>query len=434
MYTEYIYVNKQYEMIDRNIKALLFDVVTKEQRELLSLKEKAITSSELSDQILKLCDDRDNCLKSLLALADNLSSTLQSLDSCTRDVNYLENKNLAMLVANVHENNVDADEKDEQFEETADTYQQEEASENTEENSEEEAINEDQNVGSESEEVQNTEENSEEEAINEDQNVGSESEEVQNTEEKQDETTPVVDISTIYGNSESEEQTASESQENDLPVGETTQEEKDANSEQQIEQVNDVVAEQTSAETPIVQIPMVSESASVIPNADEQVEAPVIQMMPVASEEQPVLEQPVIQSTDVTTPIMTVSPDENVSNNDENSSYTVVYTKNDMNPPKAILTTGKQVTKLRESKDTQSSFLAALGFFSKSSDIQAATVTEQQLIDNGLLPPTAENSQQQIEEMMNRANELYKSGNIEESQMLYNQISQLNNSLKQKVA
>ena len=409
MYTEYIYVNKQYEMIDRNIKALLFDVVTKEQRELLSLKEKAITSSELSDQILKLCDDRDNCLKSLLALADNLSSTLQSLDSCTRDVNYLENKNLAMLVANVHENNVDADEKDEQFEETADTYQQEEASENTEENSEEEAINEDQNVGSESEEVQNTE-------------------------EKQDETTPVVDISTIYGNSESEEQTASESQENDLPVGETTQEEKDANSEQQIEQVNDVVAEQTSAETPIVQIPMVSESASVIPNADEQVEAPVIQMMPVASEEQPVLEQPVIQSTDVTTPIMTVSPDENVSNNDENSSYTVVYTKNDMNPPKAILTTGKQVTKLRESKDTQSSFLAALGFFSKSSDIQAATVTEQQLIDNGLLPPTAENSQQQIEEMMNRANELYKSGNIEESQMLYNQISQLNNSLKQKVA
>ena len=409
MYTEYIYVNKQYEMIDRNIKALLFDVVTKEQRELLSLKEKAITSSELSDQILKLCDDRDNCLKSLLALADNLSSTLQSLDSCTRDVNYLENKNLAMLVANVHENNVDADEKDEQFEETADTYQQEEASENTEENSEEEAINEDQNVGSESEEVQNTE-------------------------EKQDETTPVVDISTIYGNSESEEQTASESQENDLPVGETTQEEKDANSEQQIEQVNDVVAEQTSAETPIVQIPMVSESASVIPNADEQVEAPVIQMMPVASEEQPVLEQPVIQSTDVTTPIMTVSPDENVSNNDENSSYTVVYTKNDMNPPKAILTTGKQVTKLRESKDTQSSFLAALGFFSKSSDIQAATVTEQQLIDNGLLPPTVENSQQQIEEMMNRANELYKSGNIEESQMLYNQISQLNNSLKQKVA
>ena len=409
MYTEYIYVNKQYEMIDRNIKALLFDVVTKEQRELLSLKEKAITSSELSDQILKLCDDRDNCLKSLLALADSLSSTLQSLDSCTRDVNYLENKNLAMLVANVHENNVDADEKDEQFEETADTYQQEEASENTEENSEEEAINEDQNVGSESEEVQNTE-------------------------EKQDETTPVVDISTIYGNSESEEQTASESQESDLPVGETTQEEKDANSEQQIEQVNDVVAEQTSAETPIVQIPMVSESASVIPNADEQVEAPVIQMMPVASEEQPVLEQPVIQSTDVTTPIMTVSPDENVSNNDENSSYTVVYTKNDMNPPKAILTTGKQVTKLRESKDTQSSFLAALGFFSKSSDIQAATVTEQQLIDNGLLPPTAENSQQQIEEMMNRANELYKSGNIEESQMLYNQISQLNNSLKQKVA
>lgn len=409
MYTEYIYVNKQYEMIDRNIKALLFDVVTKEQRELLSLKEKAITSSELSDQILKLCDDRDNCLKSLLALADNLSSTLQSLDSCTRDVNYLENKNLAMLVANVHENNVEAEKNDEQFEETADTYQQEEASENTEENSEEEAINEDQNVGSESEEVQNTE-------------------------EKQDETTPVVDISTIYGNSESEEQTASESQESDLPVGETTQEEKDANSEQQIEQVNDVVAEQTSAETPIVQIPMVSESASVIPNADEQVEAPVIQMMPVASEEQPVLEQPVIQSTDVTTPIMTVSSDENVSNNDENSSYTVVYTKNDMNPPKAILTTGKQVTKLRESKDTQSSILAALGFFSKSSDIQAATVTEQQLIDNGLLPPTAENSQQQIEEMMNRANELYKSGNIEESQMLYNQISQLNNSLKQKVA
>ena len=409
MYTEYIYVNKQYEMIDRNIKALLFDVVTKEQRELLSLKEKAITSSELSDQILKLCDDRDNCLKSLLALADSLSSTLQSLDSCTRDVNYLENKNLAMLVANVHENNVDEDEKDEQFEETADTYQQEEASENTEENSEEEAINEDQNVGSESEEVQNTE-------------------------EKQDETTPVVDISTIYGNSESEEQTASESQENDLPVGETTQEEKDANSEQQIEQVNDVVAEQTSAETPIVQIPMVSESASVIPNAEEQVDAPVIQMMPVASEEQPVLEQPVIQSTDVTTPIMTVSSDENVSNNDENSSYTVVYTKNDMNPPKAILTTGKQVTKLRESKDTQLSILAALGFFSKSSDIQAATVTEQQLIDNGLLPPTAENSQQQIEEMMNRANELYKSGNIEESQMLYNQISQLNNSLKQKVA
>ena len=108
---------------------------------------------------------------------------------------------------------------------------------------------------------------------------------------------------------------------------------------------------------------------------------------------------------------------------------------------RAILTTKKQVENLRNSRETQKALLNVRGSIASNSlavktteavtqQINDLEVSEQQLIDNGLLEPTNVDKQKQIEEMLEKANSLYREGKAQDALDLYNQISLLNKELQ----
>ena len=106
----------------------------------------------------------------------------------------------------------------------------------------------------------------------------------------------------------------------------------------------------------------------------------------------------------------------------------LVFKKRTAEPPKVIMISGKQATKLRQSLPTQEALLSAKGYFKSGATGDASL--EQQLVSNGLLAPDVATKQAQIEQMMNQANELYAAGRVEEAQNMYNQISELNKELQ----
>ena len=107
---------------------------------------------------------------------------------------------------------------------------------------------------------------------------------------------------------------------------------------------------------------------------------------------------------------------EEITSND--SSDKLTFTKVNNDPTKAILTSKSQITKLRASGSTQEALLNGKGFFEKD--------FEQQLVDNGLLEPSEENIEAELERMLEQANQLYKDGKPEEAQAMYNKISEIN--------
>ncbi len=103
----------------------------------------------------------------------------------------------------------------------------------------------------------------------------------------------------------------------------------------------------------------------------------------------------------------------------------MTFIKASQDPPKAILTSLKQVTNLRMSYQTQNALLSSRGTIA-SRNVNGVDSEVQELVDNGLLAPSPEN----IEAMMNEANKLYQEGKINEAQEMYDQISVLNKQLQ----
>ena len=106
---------------------------------------------------------------------------------------------------------------------------------------------------------------------------------------------------------------------------------------------------------------------------------------------------------------------------EESTSDKQIFIKENNNTPKAILTSKSQITKLRASESTQEALLSARGFFEGKLE-----VTEQDLVDNGLLAPDSEDINATLEKMLEQANQLYKEGKPEEAQAMYNKISEIN--------
>ena len=63
----------------------------------------------------------------------------------------------------------------------------------------------------------------------------------------------------------------------------------------------------------------------------------------------------------------------------------------------------------------------------KTSVVQA---DEQTLISNGLLAPTTQDKQKEMQTMIEQANELYKAGKALEAQELFNKVSAMNKELQ----
>ena len=104
----------------------------------------------------------------------------------------------------------------------------------------------------------------------------------------------------------------------------------------------------------------------------------------------------------------------------------LTFIKISSDPAKAILTSARQISNLRASYKTQAALLNGRGSIA-SRNINGVDENVQALVDNGLLKPSPEN----IEEMMNKANQLYKEGKVNEAQEMYDQISMLNKQLQE---
>jgi hypothetical protein len=112
---------------------------------------------------------------------------------------------------------------------------------------------------------------------------------------------------------------------------------------------------------------------------------------------------------------------------------------------RAILTTNKQITKLRNSREKQKALLrlkdntavnllASNTFHATSDELENQQVLEKNLINNGLLEPDIVDKQKTIENMLEQANELYKQGRVDEAQQMYDKISSLNKELQDGIS
>lgn len=343
MYTEYIYSDRQYETIEKNIKAYLFDIITKEQQKMVELSNKLVSaeSPELQEQIKEVYMENDKCVSSLLALSSELAEVIKKLDMVARNYNFVEDKNTPQLIANVSlngevENKATSGEKND-----IDSSSIEKANDNGSES-----------VVGDSVVIPTVANTSNENNVAQDDNNNGVSE--------------VSEDVPVIGN-----------------IVATTNESKDATIENSTSSVDTGVTPVATSNSEVPQI---------ISNVDTSID------------------------------------------NSDNPEKQLVFEKNDVNQAKAILTTGKQVSKLRESRDSQNALLIAESFFKTNENKTEASSDEViQVTAAGLLDQnTQQNTQQQIEQLMTQANDLYQAGNVVESQKLYDQISQLNQTLKQE--
>ena len=110
MYT-YVFENKEYEVALNNVKAILFDIVTKEEEKLTALSEKAMNSGDnsLQQSFNELRSEQDDCLKLVLSISNQLAETLKKLDSYSRELRHIEDKNIADIIANMAVSNSNVD-------------------------------------------------------------------------------------------------------------------------------------------------------------------------------------------------------------------------------------------------------------------------------------------------------------------------------------
>ncbi len=223
------------------------------------------------------------------------------------------------------------------------------------------------------------------------------------------------------------------------PEDTTVYEEQQEVQEPQIEQEDEENQEEVAPEQPSEQVSQ-GENTPLIPIATEETE----QQQPSEETEEQVspeiTEEGVVAPPSITTDTQQqeeFAPSIPAIENQEEVTYQedlkkeplMTFIKASQDPPKAILTSLKQVTNLRASYQTQNALLSSRGTIA-SRNVNGVDSEVQELVDNGLLAPSPEN----IEAMMNEANKLYQEGKINEAQEMYDQISVLNKQLQESNA
>ena len=521
LYTEYIYSNKKYEHTEKNVKALLFDVVLEEEKKVRQIREAIpeIKDATKRKSLLSYCDKQEENIRNIMHITNDMSELVKNIDITSNE-----------LVIDKQEELTDSMEITEKvkYEETKEPVK--------EDISKEEQIKANEEVA---EEVKPKEKISKDPKTEDNDdaivpiNIAEEKEQpVEKAEEKVVEQTNVEVPAPAETKTETAPQEAAipavevpaQPEKTEVPVPTETKAETapqeaaipvvgeiapvaeapaptEKKEETPAPAVSDASSNNEVAEQPIEEIiPIVPEPEQV--TAPEAVTAPTeskeesaevvennvqIQAIPeiVSPEEQVASEFSPLAPTvgDVTVPSDQVSVDasnmtgpifnEEINNNQQpaeqqtipavednnqvaatNNQETISETPNAIEPietqeqdlstmglelttftkttadiPKAILTTAKQNSNLRASRDTQEALLSAKRFFSTTGP---KDVTEDQLIANGLLPPDEEVTEQKVEELMQKANELYNSGQVAEAQAVYEVISSMSKKLQEQ--
>jgi len=377
MFTEYIFGNKKYELTVRDLKATLFDIVAMEQKKLSEIEVKAEKeiNEEIRQELVEICTQQNNCLKKVLILTNEIAGNLEMLDSYSKKLKELEDRNVAAIMATLEERQGLAKEEIEFDASKA-------------------------NIGVVS---------AEESDLNNQMTEGTEEEQVAIASEEAD----------------SNNQTTEETDEEQEDVAASTLPETGSVipivvSNNDLVQNSEVADDMHSSEESDISLPPLNPGESQVTDnmvgTNNDINIPLIEVPVVNNQDGSIIQDNIAETQ------------QEPNSNEEDPKLT--FSKTNGENPKAILTSRVQNEKLRASKDTQKALLNVRGSMGSlevgQPDISDVQVSEQQLINSGLLQAPTINAQQQIEEMLEQANALYKAGKSEEAQALYDKISILN--------
>ena len=420
MNREYVFDNKNYEKAVINIKAILMDIISSEN-ELVQEKENKI-NEEVDDEIVAklqaICNKERQSINTLLNSLYILVSSLQEIDSYSRDFDIVENEKIAKIVADIRTNTVNNinlnSEQNNAILEQQENPQIENVSQNNEEQKEqvpEETFipkNAELSRSIENTQIEETYPNNEEEKKEQIPEETFVPKSVESTLKQEQDLTnieePVILIKPEEPNIDSEipsgiKQSEEPQEEQTLP-----------NIEEQINATPEIVAEEPKIPESIEEQKIPSPE-TVTKNFDEPQQdtttATVEQSLSNIEEQQD-------ETSEMTNSEASIQPDQELN-----------FMKLNNNTPRAILTNAKQISNLRQSLATQEALVNSREEIG-SININGVEDDVQNLVSNGLLSPSEEN----IEDMLNEASALYKEGKVEQAQGLYEKISELNKKIK----
>ena len=420
MNREYVFDNKNYEKAVINIKAILMDIISSEN-ELVQEKENKI-NEEVDDEIVAklqaICNKERQSINTLLNSLRILVSSLQEIDSYSRDFDIVEDEKIAKIVADIRTNTVNNinlnSEQNNAILEQQENPQIENVSQNNEEQkeqvSEETFVPKSTEVSSsiENTQIEEASPNNEEEKKEQVPEETFVPKSVESTlKQEQDSTNieePVILIKPEEPNIDSE--IPSEIKQSEEPQEEPTL----PNIEEQINATPEIVAEEPKIPESIEEQKIPSPE-TVAKNFDEPQQdtttATVEQSLSNIEEQQD-------ETSEMTNSEASIQPEQELN-----------FMKLNNNTPRAILTSAKQISNLRQSLATQEALVNSREEIG-SININGVEDDVQNLVSNGLLSPSEEN----IEDMLNEASALYKEGKVEQAQALYEKISELNKKIK----
>ncbi len=450
---DYKFENIKFETADIKMKAIFWDIIRKEQKALGEIEKKidTINDENLKQRLTKLSGKILDTLVKMYNSGDEISLLFQQLDQTLQELGEIEDENIARIIANINyepqeqhtkkqqiqqvkENNtepvVEKEPVDHQqdkepeidktpVEETTEVEnpeiqsvesQEEQAVEQIQEEPskdvpiEKEVVEEEEtnkNIQSQANDTEETTKNPKElqiEQVNEEIQQESEIPEdkelsvmvIPNIEEKQQEDT----IVTIPSNDAQ-----------DLPemVFDSTEEQQpEVNSEIETSTLPEIVGiedstQQDSEEQQVVETPTEESTlAEIEPEQHAEIEQP----------NEPQQEEPLVSITDIQDEVQQEKEEQNTQ-----EEKTPDFIKITDVPARAILTTTKQVTKLRNSRETQEALFTSNSIKNNSN-----------LMSNFEQP--IEHSQPSTEELLAQVEKLYSEGKTEEAEKLMERITE----------
>lgn len=426
MYT-YVFDDKENEIALNNIKAIIFDVISREKAKQAVFREQVMNVSDANAQneLFSIANVQEAGLNDFIFVGNQLGEILKKIDSYSRNFNLSNNNvndtqnrngqslsnnlntvaNESMDFGSVSNENVSVPISPEMpvddsavADEVPDVKKEESVAKNTDEVAVEkdDKVSEDdifEDVVDEQREIPSSDKNVVEESekpVEEDSNSPDESVDLEKAgEEPEENINSGVQLVIPGANSSATEEKSDDTNSELIPINE----------------------EENNGDSTKLIIPMVEDEKNV-EKTEESAPVNIVNNPPQVIPD--VNSDPMIDA-------LLASDDIKEEKQDEAK---IVFKKRGNDLARAILTNAKQTAHLRKSLSTQEALLSSRGFFE---NINSANL-EQKLVDNGLLPASDD---AQMETMLNQANTLYAEGKLEEAQAIFDKISELN---KQKQA
>ena len=462
----YLYEDKYYENAVKNLKSTFYDVVEREEIMLNSLENRIAQETDpvVKERLLNLWSKQNDSLDQSIVLFRELKKSVRVIDSFVQELADMDKVIVADII-NQNNNNVrsarveEMEQQDVMEQPVMEEQVQEEVPENVvEEQAQEEvpenAVEEENSM--ELPTIEAIEDNNSQGIVENDDNkeevveeenaplipLEDESKEENNSEEDASKPLIPIDDSIDLENISVDTNTDSEENESSTEEVENTESSEEPVLEN-VEEVEDEIHFDESfntEEVPEMEVINEETDGMDLPNV---VEADKIDFSAIDEEEN----KEEVETTDEVVEIPTnknETPEENI---DIDKVSVTHVGKEDNESPKAIIVTGSQFDKLNESYESQENKLYSRGYLSseiinnsnytlsnniKSADSEHDSQLEEMVSEDYTIPenPTRED----MEGLIEKAAELYKSGKKHEAQALYEKISRINDEMHQEKA